>query len=69
MPLSISKQRGGGVSFSRKCGALFESIQDLNLDVKYVEIKYKLIFLLVKNLSDQVTDPLWFEKTYFLLSN
>ena len=52
MPLSISKQRGGGVSFSRKCGALFESIQDLNLDIKYVEIKYKLIFLFVKNPSD-----------------
>ena len=47
-----------GRSFSRKCGALFESIQDLNLDIKYVGIKYKLIFLFVKNPSDQVTDPL-----------
>ena len=63
MPSSISKQWGGGGSFSRKCGALFESIQDLNLDIKYVGIKYKLIFLFVKN--PQVTDPLWFEKTYY----
>ena len=47
-----------GVSFSGKCRALFEAIQDLNLDIKYVGIKYKSIFLFVKNPSDQVTDPL-----------
>ena len=63
--LEYFKTTRGGVSFSRKCGALFESIQDLNLDIKYVGIKYKLIFLFVKNPSDQVTDPLWFEKTYY----
>ena len=57
MSMSISKQ-WGGVSFSGKCGALFESIQDLNLDIKYVGIKYKSIFLFVKNPSDQATDPL-----------
>ena len=61
--LEYFKTMRGGGSFSRKCGALFESIQDLNLDIKYVGIKYKLIFLFVKN--PQVTDPLWFEKTYY----
>ena len=62
--LEYFKTMRGGVG-SQENVALFESIQDLNLDIKYVGIKYKLIFLFVKNPSDQVTDPLWFEKTYY----
>ena len=45
------QNNNGGIIFSRKCGTLLPSVQDLNLDVKYVGIKYKLIFSFSKSLQ------------------